>query len=96
MKHNLYTGDYCHTITVNGKSRVLGSGHTAQEAYRNALDGAEYMMPSVAVVFHLMRQSAYQAVDDNSVVKNNKRHGLTPKRGGIVRKLMDKVKEWRV
>ena len=94
MKHDLYTGDYCHTITVNGTSRVIGSGHTAQEAYRNALDGAEYMMPSVAVVFHLLRPSAYDSKDDNGVVSNYKRHGSLQTWSGIVRKLIAKVKEW--
>jgi len=94
MRHDLYTGDYCHTITVNGTSRVIGSGHTAQEAYRNALDGAEYMMPSVAVVFHLLRPSAYKPVQDDRVINYNKWHTGTPKRGSIVRKLIAKVKEW--
>jgi len=75
-----YLGDYEHTITVNGNRRVIGTGHTRQEAYRNALDGAAWLMPSVAVVFLLERESMRQnRIQHNSVVDNNQGHGAIQK-----------------
>lgn len=94
MKQSNHLGDYCHLIRVNGQRSVLGSGHTAQEAYRNALDVASETWPSVAVVFHLVRPSAYQAVDDYSVVDNNKRHGRLQTGSGTIRAFFNSVKEY--
>jgi len=75
-----YLGDYEHTITVNGNRRVIGTGHTRQEAYRNALDGAAWLMPSVAVVFQLERESMRDnRIQHNSVIDDDKGHCLIHK-----------------
>ncbi len=91
MKPSNHMGDYCHLIRVNGQRSVVGLGHTQQEAYRNALDLATETWPSVAVVFHLVRPSAY-CKDHDSVVSDNERHDVLQTGSGIIRKVVGYVK----
>ena len=93
MKPSNHMGDYCHLIRVNGQRSVVGLGHTRQEAYRNALDLATETWPSVAVVFHLVRPSAY-CKDHDSVVSDNERHSGLQTWSGTIRQMINRVKEW--
>lgn len=55
MKQPNSLGEYTHLIRVNGRRSVLGVGHTAQEAYRNALDAAKEVWRADAHIFDLLR-----------------------------------------
>ena len=67
MKPNNHMGDYAHTIRVNGRRSVVGVGHTAQEALRNALDAAKEVWRADRHIFDLLRPlPAHKALQRNT------------------------------
>ncbi len=67
MKPSNHMGDYAHTIRVNGRRSVVGVGHTAQEALRNALDAAKEVWRADAHIYEMLRPlPAHKALQRNT------------------------------